>query len=165
MQAPRPSLFHGALVAGSCASLLSTLALVKAGARRARALAPVNAISHWYWGHEALHRTRADLRHTVLGYLTHHAASVFWSALLMRWLRQPGAPNSAAGIVAASAGTSALACLVDFRFTPPRFTPGFEHEIDKPSIAGVYLAFAAGMALGALASRAAAPADSPAPAR
>ncbi|MCD2514334.1 hypothetical protein [Comamonas endophytica] len=150
----RHSIFTGALIAGSLASFLSTAALMQAGARRARALAPVNAISHWYWGDSALHRTRADLGHTLLGYVTHHVASVFWSTLLMHRLHRASAPPTAARIAAASAGTGALACVVDFKFTPERFTPGFEHEIGKPALAGVYVAFAAGMALGALLLRA-----------
>lgn len=155
MRTSRPSLLTGALVAGGFASLFSTLALVKAGARRAGALAPVNAVSHWYWGDKAFHRPQADLRHTLLGYLTHHGASVFWSALLMRRLHKVRPPVTAADVVVASATTSALACVVDFKFTPQRFTPGFEHEIDKRAIAGVYVAFAAGMALGTLLTHAA----------
>lgn len=68
-------------------------------------------------------------------------------------LERAKSPPSPATIVASSAATSALACFVDFKLTPQRLTPGFEHEIDKAAIARVYVAFAAGMALGALVTR------------
>lgn len=139
---------RGALVAGTLASVFSTVALLKNP--RALGLAPVNAISHWYWGDSAFHRRKGDFRHTVLGYLTHHGASIFWSTLLICKLEKAKKPPSPATIIASSAATSALACFVDFKLTPQRLTPGFEHEIDKAAIARVYFAFAAGMALGAL---------------
>lgn len=44
---PRKAVLYEALVAGSCASVLSTLALAWAGHREIRsAVAPVNAVSH-----------------------------------------------------------------------------------------------------------------------
>ena len=42
--------------------------------------------------------------------------------------------------------TSAVACVVDFKFTPRRFTPGYERRLSKPSLFLVYSAFAIGMA-------------------
>lgn len=64
-------LAQGAL-AGSLASVLSTAVLVIAGRREAgSAAAPINAVSHWYWGDEAPHCQRTDL--------THHGAATFWA--------------------------------------------------------------------------------------
>ena len=61
---------------GAVASVLSTAALVLAGARQNRApAAPVNAISHWVWDRPALAADGASARHTLAGYLIHHAAS------------------------------------------------------------------------------------------
>ena len=41
-------------MAGSCASVLSAAVLALAGQREAgSAAAPINAVSHWYWGDRA----------------------------------------------------------------------------------------------------------------
>ena len=49
--------------------------------------------------------------------------------------------------VAGAAATSAIAAFVDFRLTPARFTPGFEHRLSRKAIAVVYSAFAVGLAM------------------
>lgn len=142
-----------ALIAGSCASALSAITLAWCGRRENRsAAAPLNAVSHWYWGDEALGRHRMDLRHTLLGYATHHGASLFWASLLCAFLHGRPRMQTRQRLLAASAGTSAIACFVDFRLTPHRFTPGYEHRVSRPSLALTYLAFAAGLALGTIAT-------------
>lgn len=142
-----------ALVSGALASLLSAAALVALGRREAGAgAAPVNAVSHWYWGDEALRRNRTDVMHTAVGYATHHGASTFWAAL-QAWatLRWPQLRRSPRARVATSAATSAIACFVDFQLTPHRLTPGYEHRLSKPALGVVYAAFAVGLALGTAA--------------
>lgn len=144
----RATAWH-ALVAGSLASLLSGAVLAWAGRHQnASAAAPINAVSHWYWGDAALRRSHADLAHTATGYATHHASAVFWAGLLA-WAcrRQPGLRRGK-GALLGGAATSALACFVDLQLTPRRLTPGFEHRLSRPALAGVYTAFAAGLALG-----------------
>ena len=54
-------------------------------------------------------------------------------------------------LAAESAATSALACTVDYTITPKRLTPGYELRLSKPSMAAVYVAFAAGLFVGSLA--------------
>lgn len=138
-----------ALVAGSLASLLSTCVLAWAGRRESgSAAAPLNAVSHWYWGDEALRRDDTGLAHTATGYATHHVASVFWAGLFALACRRQPALRSTKGALLGGAATSALACFVDFQLTPKRFTPGFEHRLSKPALAGAYAAFALGLALG-----------------
>ncbi|MDB5896160.1 MAG: hypothetical protein JWQ88_3691, partial [Rhodoferax sp.] len=135
--------------AGSVASLVSTAALLVAGRRECGApFAPLNAISHWVWGDEALGRNRPDLRHSGVAWLTHQASSVFWAGLHARLRRQMGGVASGAGLLGSSVAMSAFACLADYRFTPPRLRPGFEHRLSRTAIAGVYAAFALGLALG-----------------
>lgn len=144
-----------ALTGGSLAALLSSAALALAGRyENGSAAAPINAISHWYWGDEALRRQRADTAHTVTGYATHHAASLFWAGLFAWAARRRPALRTRTGLVLGSVATSALACFVDFRLTPKRFTPGYEHRLSKTALAGVYAVFAVGLALGALAVQA-----------
>jgi hypothetical protein len=152
------SVWKQGLVAGSLGSAASTLALVAAGRREARSgFAPVNAVSHWYWGDRAFHRPKANLRHTAMGYLTHHGASVFWATAYAAATRGSETARSLPGIALGAAATSAIACFVDYRLTPKRLTPGFEHEISRPSMAGVYAAMAVGLAAGAWLSRGPAP--------
>jgi hypothetical protein len=144
---------HGA-VAGSLASLLSTAVLLVAGRREAgSAAAPVNAVSHWYWGDEALARQDTDLAHTAAGYLTHHGASVFWATIYAAIAHDRPALHTTRGIAAGALATSAAACFVDYRLTPRRLTPGFEHRLSTGAMAGVYGAFALGLAAGALLMR------------
>ncbi len=142
------------VLAGSLASIFSTAALAFAGRREAGgAAAPVNAISHWLWGDKALRRNKPDLAHTAVGYLTHHAAAIFWAALYAGALRDSPASRTAAGVIAGAAGASATACFVDYRLTPKRLTPGFKHRLSSPAMLGVYAAMALGLAAGALVTR------------
>jgi hypothetical protein len=145
-----PTLREG-LIAGSVASLLSAAALLVAGRKEPqRPAAPINAISHWIWGNRALREDGLSLRHTASGYLIHHASSVFWAVLHARgWSRKTRAKRPLPALAAAAA-TSGLACFVDFQMTPQRLTPGYEHRLSRPALAGVYACFAIGLALGSL---------------
>jgi hypothetical protein len=141
-------------VTGSLASILSTAVLALAGARQNRsAAAPINAASHWIWGEESLREDRPTLRHTLLGYLTQHAASIFWAALYSRiYGHRPEAkqwPQALAG----AATTCAIAGVVDYMVVPKRLTPGYEHRLSTSAMVAVYAALAAGFALGAAALR------------
>jgi formate-dependent nitrite reductase membrane component NrfD len=141
-------------VTGSLASILSTAVLALAGARQNRsAAAPINAASHWIWGDESLREDRPTLRHTLLGYLTQHAASIFWAALYSRiYGHRPEAkqwPQALAG----AATTCAIAGVVDYMVVPKRLTPGYEHRLSTSAMVAVYAALAAGFALGAAALR------------
>jgi len=147
----RQALREGA-VAGTTASLLSTLALLALGRRQAgSAAAPLNAASHWLWDEEALHADRPSWRHTLVGYLTQHAASVLWATLYARVVgpreEAKRLPNAIAGGIA----LSAAAYVVDYTVTPKRLTPGYEHRLDGRGMFAVYAALAAGFALGAVA--------------
>jgi hypothetical protein len=141
-------------LAGSLAAFASTAVLIAAGKREAgSAAAPVNAVSHWYWGDEALRRDKADLAHTTAGYLTHHGASVFWAMAYAAFCRNRSASRTLGGAAAGAVATSAVACFVDYCLTPRRFTPGYEHRLSIPALAAVYAAFALGLGAGDLAMR------------
>jgi hypothetical protein len=141
------------LAAGSCASVLSAAALAFAGRREAgSAAAPINAVSHWYWDREALHRQRVDMKHTVVGYATHHIAATFWAAGLAAYLHARERPATPRQLAGACAATSAIACFVDFKLTPERLTPGYEHRVSRKSLALTYLLFAVGLAVGCAAA-------------
>lgn len=155
MSAPvwKPVLSQGA-VAGSLAALASTVALAMAGRRQAgSAAAPINAVSHWYWGDEAFQHKEADLSHTVVGYLTHHGAAVFWASLYAAVAHDQAQTRTVQGVLKGALATSALACFVDYRLTPKRLVPGYEQHLSRRALAGVYAAFAMGLAAGAWACR------------
>lgn len=141
------------LVAGTAASVLSAAALAVAGSREnGAAAAPVNAISHWFWDRRALRQDGATWRFTLTGYLVHHAASVFWATLHARaWGMRPEAKRPAAA-VAGAATAAGVACFVDYRLTPRRLTPGFEHRLSSPALLAVYTCFAIGLAIGSMAA-------------
>jgi hypothetical protein len=140
-------------IAGSVASVLSTVALVVTGQREnGYAAAPVNAISHWIWDRPALHEDRASWRHTVPGYLVHHGASIFWATLhALAWGCSARAKRTGPALAGATAA-AALACAVDYRVAPARLTPGFEHRLSTGSMLAVYACFALGLAAGSIAA-------------
>ena len=142
--------FREGLVSGSLASLMSAAYLVVAGDRRDRPMAPVNAVSHWLFGNRALHQDGSSFQYTAVGYLIHHASSVFWGVLHARvWGARPQAKQPLPAIAGAVAA-AAVASAVDYQLTPKRFTPGFEHHLGRPEMLNVYACFALGLAIGSL---------------
>lgn len=145
------ALREGAL-AGTVASVLSTVALAVVGKRETGSMAaPVNAASHWLWGDESLREDGATWRHTLTGALTQHAASVFWATLYAAVYGHRSEAKQLPAAVAGGIATSATAYVIDYTITPKRFTPGYEHRLDGRGMLIVYGALAAGFALGALA--------------
>ena len=137
-----------ALLSGSAASALSTVVLaVRGRSDTGRPAAPTNATSHWIWGERATREDRPSLRHTALGYVIHHAASVFWAMFYERWFGRACVARDVPTVLAGSAGVAALAAFVDFRLTPERLTPGYEKRLSRSSLVAVYGAFAAGLAI------------------
>jgi hypothetical protein len=140
-------------IAGTLASIISTVLLAAAGKRQAgSAVAPTNAVSHWLWGDEALRAQAPSWRHTLAGYLTHHAACVFWAALYSRLYGHRDEAKTVPQALAGGIATSAVAYVVDYNMVPKRLTPGFEHRLSPGAMAATYATLAAGFALGALLS-------------
>src|SRR5690606_28930161 len=130
-----------------------TGALALLGRREAgSSVAPTNATSHWLWGDAAFDAREASLRHTGVGYATHHLSAVFWATLYERWLDEAG-HRSAAEIARDAALMAVLASIVDYELTPRRLRPGFEQHLSRPALCGVFAAFGAGLALGAYMNR------------
>lgn len=145
-------LFRDAVVSGSVASVASTLALALRGKRDADdAAAPLNGPSQWIWGRHAPYRNGFSIRHTVMGYGIHHAASVFWA--LLYELLCSGKVGIRCSPATAAVATSVTANLVDFQLTPQRLRPGFEKRLSSRSLLLVYGAFALGLASVRLARR------------
>ncbi|WP_131195822.1 hypothetical protein [Lichenihabitans psoromatis] len=140
---------RSAVVSGALGSLTSTVALMVAAKIENRGLLqPTNSTSHWLNGEQASLVTKGDLAHTGVGLATHLAATIFWAVPLQLWVgsRRPVPPIEALGKALA---ISAVAVVVDYGATPKRFTPGWEMVLSKWSMAAVYVAMAAGLAIGA----------------
>jgi hypothetical protein len=141
-----------AVVSGSAASLASAATLMACSARHeGSALAGLNGPSQWLWGEAEAYTREATLRHTAVGYAIHHSTSIFWAVLHEAVFggsrrRKPALQHGAEALV--SAGT---AYLVDYHLTPRRFRPGFEKHISPKGMVAVYAAFAAGLAIAAIA--------------
>jgi hypothetical protein len=151
MQSWKRALREG-LVTGAAASVASTVALAICGRRESgNAAAPVNAVSHWVWDREALSANAPSVRHTLTGYLVHHGASIFWATLHARVWGMHEHNKRPLRALAGGAVASAVACFVDYRLTPERLTPGFEHRLSKTSMSAVYACFGLGLAVGSMA--------------
>lgn len=135
-------------IAGSVASVLSTAVLAALGQRQAgSAVAPTNAESHWLWGEESLLEDRPTLRHTLVGYVTHHLATVFWATLYFKLYGHRDEARRWPQALAGGAATGAAAALIDYTVVPKRLTPGFEHRVSAGGMVATFAALAAGVAL------------------
>lgn len=139
---------------GAMASLASTLALAACGKRETGSMfAGVNAVSHWIWGKPAMRANAPSLKHTLVGYLIHHAAAVFWAALFEKTCCKTLDKKEAESTVAAAAAATAVACFTDYQLTPQRLQPGYEERLSRQSLLLVYTAFGIGLAAGAYLNR------------
>jgi len=130
-----------ALLSGAFAALASASALAWRGRHDAGdAAAPINGPSQWIWGRAAPSARGFSVKHTVVGYLTHHVAATFWALFFERTRARVGHPGAVA------LGTAAVANVVDYLLTPKRLQPGYERQLSKRSLALVYGAFALGLA-------------------
>jgi hypothetical protein len=143
-----------ALWSGSVASVISTAVLAAAGSyERADAPRPLNGPSQWVWGKHAPQQRGFSIRYTVVGYLIHHAMSIFWATFFERFRPRNRSTAVRPPVLAAAAATSAAACLVDFRIVPERLSPGFERQLSRTALLMTYAAFAAGLAGAVLLAR------------
>jgi hypothetical protein len=140
-----------AVITGTVASLVSSTALAMLAKLEGKsAIQPLNATSHWLHGEDAAKVREADLRHTAIGYATHHGASIFWATLFEALLQDK--QRTPSDIVKCAALVSSLAAAVDYGIVPKRLTPGWEEAISKPSMAAGFAAMALGLALGGMMS-------------
>ncbi|WP_203165356.1 hypothetical protein [Steroidobacter gossypii] len=140
-----------AVVTGSAASVASAAALmVCSAAHEGSAAGGLNGPSQWLWGEAEAYTREATLRHTATGYAIHHATSMFWGvmheAIFGGRRHKPAIQHCAEAAVSAT-----TAYFVDYYLTPPRLRPGFEKHVSAKGMVAVYAAFAAGIAITAIA--------------
>jgi hypothetical protein len=143
-----------ALISGTTASLLSTVVMALAGGMERRAPAgPLNGPSQWLFGRKAAHLRDFSLRHTVTGFLIHHAMATGWALLHERVFGRRKAIQPPARRLRNAAITATVANIVDYGLTPKRLQPGFDAQLSKKSMLAIYAAFAVGLTVYDLASR------------
>lgn len=142
------SLVRGGIT-GSVAAVTSALALMlRSKSEAPTALSAQNAVSHWVWGDKAKDQHQTSLRYTLVGYGIHHASAVFWGVIYEHYFGSKPLPPGKE-VLRATAFTGA-ANFVDYKLTPYRLKPGYEHHLSKKSLVFVYAAFALGLAAGHL---------------
>jgi hypothetical protein len=140
--------FNRALVSGSAASVLSSVALAACGKiERGTPFGPQNGPSQWLWGERAAYRRDATLRYTAVGYGIHHMSALGWATLHEKHVARLVRDKPFPARLAAAGLTALVANVVDFQLTPRRLKPGFEKQLSRKSLFVVYAAFALGLAL------------------
>jgi hypothetical protein len=141
-----------AVVSGSAASLASAAALMACSAiHEGSAAGGLNGPSQWLWGEAEAYTREATLRHTVAGYFIHHSTSIFWAVLHETVFGGGGRRKPALQHCAEAVASAATAYVVDYHLTPRRLRPGFEKHVSPKGMVAVYTAFAAGLAIAAIA--------------
>lgn len=143
-----------AVISGSSASIVSTLALGLCGAREeGSAAGPVNGPSQWLWGESEAYTRQLTWRHTASGYAIHHAMSILWANAYERMQDRTSAPRSAPSLIKTCGNAALIATLayaVDYGLAPRRLRPGFKKHLGPHSIFIVYASFGVGLALASL---------------
>jgi hypothetical protein len=140
------------LTTGAVATAATTLAAAALGqAEGGNAVAPINAVSHIFWGDEAAAADRPDARHTLTGLALNAAAVTSWAAVQELLMPRSG-PRRLGRALLAGAAVAALAYVTDYHVVPRRLTPGFEKRLSDPSLLGVYATLALSLAAGSLCS-------------
>jgi hypothetical protein len=142
-----------ALVTGSSASVLSAIVLSACSKiEEDSAAGALNGPSQWVWGEHQGYTKRASVRHTLVGYVIHHASSLLWGAFYERCFGRDRA-KATARILAEAGLTATIAYGIDYYVTPKRFRPGFRKHLGPRAIFASYAAFAAGLAFATMCRR------------
>lgn len=107
----------------------------------------VNCTAHWLHGQQAAKVEHLDVRHSLVGVAINAAAVFFWSWLYDKAL---GQKPTAMRAVIITALLGPVSCLIDYKATPKRFTPGWELVFSRSDMATIYFSMVVGMAWGAI---------------
>jgi hypothetical protein len=141
-----------ALVSGSAASLASAAMLMACSKlHEGSAAGGLNGPSQWLWGEAEAYSREATLRHTATGYVIHHITSLFWATLHVAAFGGSRRSKPALQHCAEAVASAATAYVVDYHLTPKRLRPGFEKHVSRNGMVAAYAAFAAGLAIAAIA--------------
>ena len=136
---------------GAVASVSTALAATACGAiENGKALAPLNAVSHIFWGDEAARRDGPSWKYTAVGLALNTAATTSWAALYEMLFGRAAAKSDLVGPFLGGAVVSVIAYITDFHIVPAWLTPGFEKRLSNRSMLGIYAALALGVTFGSL---------------
>jgi hypothetical protein len=136
------------LISGALASTLSAAVLALCGHLENRHPAgPINGPSQWVFGKHAARIRTPSARHTLTGFLIHHATATGWAFLHERAFGRRKEQQTLPQRLARAAMTATVTNVVDFQLTPQRLQPGFNRQLSRKSLLAVYAAFAIGLAL------------------
>ena len=153
MQKRKPSDTMGTLAedtlrTGAIASAATTAAAALLGQmENGSAVAPINAVSHIIWG-DGADTEEVDARHTAMGLALNTAAITSWAGMHESIL--PRARPTVSRALLTGAATAVVAYVTDYYVVPKRFTPGFEKQLSKNALFGVYAVLAIALAVGSL---------------
>ena len=137
------------LASAAGATVTTTAATAICGAvELGNAAAPINAISHIAWGDEAAEQDDLSTKYTVVGGVLNAAAMASWAAVHHFVFRPERREPGVVPALARGAATAAIAYVVDYYVVPKRLTPGFEKRLSGRSLFWIYVALAAGLAVG-----------------
>ncbi|OUJ03402.1 hypothetical protein HK14_02245 [Acetobacter cibinongensis] len=109
----------------------------------------VNCTAHWLYGNKAADVHKLNVAHSFTGIATNTAAVLFWSWFYEKALgRKPKMTRA----LLATAALGPVSCLIDYKATPKRFTPGWELVFSRTDMAIIYFAMVLGMLSGVLPS-------------
>ena len=136
-----------ALISGTIAGAATALAAALYARRcEMTAAAPINAVSHVWWGDEARAHDEPSVKYTVAGFVTNHAASIFWAAIFEMTFGADAGRNPRKAL-AGAALISAAAYVTDYHVVPKRLTPGYELRLPRRALAAIYAVLAAALPL------------------
>lgn len=141
-----------ALISGTLGSAVSTIAMAAEGQKEeGTPYAPVNAVSHWFFGDAAAAHDAPSARHTTTGYAIHHAAATLWAVVYEKWFGRSAEQGQMVVALAGGMAVAGLACFVDYQLTPCRLRPGYEKRLSRRALLSIYASLGAGLVLRGLA--------------
>jgi uncharacterized membrane protein len=134
-------------------STLATTAVITAMAGLASKPlhAPVQAISHIVFGKQSYELEKRNLTFLLVGLVLNIFAMLMWSGAAEFAIRAFGiAPRNIFVALLVAFGVTVISYIVDFHVVPKRFTPGFEHILDKRALLVVYTLLGLSLFCGAM---------------
>ena len=142
---------NDSLRTGAVASAATTVAVAACGELEdGLAIAPINAVSHIFWGDRAASQDGPSIKYTLSGVALNAAAVTSWAAIHEFLFGRAAKRHGLTGALIGGAAISAIAYVTDYKIVPPRFTPGFEKRLSGRSLLGIYSVLAVSLAVGSL---------------
>jgi hypothetical protein len=141
---PARNAFISGTIAGVATALTAALCARRYGIT---SVAPINAVSHVLWGDEARAQDTLSVKYTGTGFVTNHAACIFWAAIYEALFGSDARRGEAGKALLGAALVTGAAYVTDYHLVPKRLTPGYELRLRGGALAAIYGALAAALPL------------------